>query len=106
MYLCQELYSAGLISYPRTESSRYHASFDAGACLRPLAREFRAAATALKTWRGAKQGARARDVGDHPPIVPLRAPEAGEVTGQRKRVYDYVCQHFVARLDVHLGPGE
>ena len=98
----KELYSAGLISYPRTESSRYHPTFDAGACLRPLARELRAAGTALKTWTGAKQSARARDVGDHPPIVPLRTPETGELKGQRKRLYDYVCQHFVAHLGRHL----
>ena len=44
----------------------------------------------------------ARDVGDHPPIVPLRTPEPGEVSGQQKRLYDYVCQHFVALLDPNL----
>ena len=38
-------------------------------------------------------------MGDHPPIVPLRAPGKGEIFGQQKRIYDYVCQHFIAPLD-------
>ncbi|CAK9027622.1 unnamed protein product [Durusdinium trenchii] len=95
----QDLYSSGLISYPRTETTRYHETFDARPSLRPLTMlKLVGAAQALKTWtaQSHQQSYRARDVGDHPPIVPLRTPEPGEVSGQQKRLYDYVCQHFVA----------
>ncbi|CAE7367179.1 unnamed protein product [Symbiodinium natans] len=103
MKVAEDLYSAGIISYPRTETTRYHETFDAEASLRPLSRHpalGRAAVRALGAWRslaGKAQSYRARDVGDHPPIVPLRVAASEELrSGAAKRLYDFVCRHFLA----------
>ncbi|CAJ1364501.1 unnamed protein product [Effrenium voratum] len=101
MKLAEDLYSKGLISYPRTETTRYHETFDASVPLRAQQRSTRwgrSAAKALGAWKALSQvqSRRARDVGDHPPIVPLRLPQRGELRGQENKLYDFVSQHFVA----------
>ncbi|CAE7933671.1 TOP3B [Symbiodinium necroappetens] len=102
MKVAEDLYSAGIISYPRTETTRYHETFDAEASLRPLSRHptfGRAANRALGAWRslaGKAQSYRARDVGDHPPIVPLRVAGPDELRSAARRLYDFVCRHFLA----------
>ena len=66
----------GLISYPRTESSRYPPSFDVGSLLRDHAghRDWGAHAASVLAEAGAG-GVRpphtGKDAGDHPPITPM-----------------------------------
>jgi len=103
MKTAEDLYSKGLISYPRTETTRYHETFDAGAALRPQSKHEkwgRNAAKALSAWRslaGNAQSYRARDVGDHPPITPLRPTNSSDgLRSREQRLYDFVCQHFIA----------
>ena len=39
-----------------------------------------------------------RDVGDHPPITPMRAAPRDEFSkGNEWKIYDYVTRHFIAR---------
>eukprot|EP00971_Amphidinium_carterae_P289091 5740142-Amphidinium_carterae.1 len=40
-----------------------------------------------------------RDVGDHPPITPMRAAPREEFNkGNEWRLYDYITRHFIASL--------
>ncbi|CAF4985679.1 unnamed protein product, partial [Rotaria socialis] len=39
---------------------------------------------------------RGKDVGDHPPITPVKAASSAAVGGgDYWRIYDYVCRHFI-----------
>jgi DNA topoisomerase-3 len=42
---------------------------------------------------------RGKDVGDHPPITPVKfASSAAVGGGDYWRLYDYVCRHFIATV--------
>jgi DNA topoisomerase-3 len=48
-------------------------------------------------------GSRARpkagvDMGDHPPITPMRAAHPHDLGGDSWRIYEYVCRHFIASV--------
>ena len=102
MQIAEELYTSGLISYPRTESTRYPLSFDVGAALAghehsqewgPIVRWLQ-----LDTHRAPPRGG--NDVGDHPPITPMRYSHRGGVRGGPAAwaLYSAIVKHFVASL--------
>ncbi len=40
-----------------------------------------------------------KDVGDHPPITPVKSANASSVGGGDSwRLYDYICRHFIATV--------
>lgn len=42
---------------------------------------------------------RGKDVGDHPPITPVKGANSSAVGGgDYWRLYDYVCRHFIATV--------
>jgi len=42
---------------------------------------------------------RGKDVGDHPPITPVKSASATSVGGgDYWRLYDYICRHFIATV--------
>lgn len=108
MQLAERLYTQGYLSYPRTESTTYPASFEA--------REALAAHVAHPIWgdyvasllaRGAPPPvARAgHDAGDHPPITPMRSANEAELGGGDSwRVYDYVARHFIGSFSPDCRP--
>eukprot|EP01062_Namystynia_karyoxenos_P028313 TRINITY_DN21465_c0_g1_i1.p1 TRINITY_DN21465_c0_g1~~TRINITY_DN21465_c0_g1_i1.p1 ORF type:complete len:1104 (+),score=280.97 TRINITY_DN21465_c0_g1_i1:101-3412(+) len=104
MKLAESLYSHGLISYPRTESTRYPASFDLSAALRD--QESHPAWGKTAGWILRHHGGRVpvprdgTDVGDHPPITPCRCAHREEFQGKNQewRVYEFVTRHFLASL--------
>ncbi|XP_026400715.1 DNA topoisomerase 3-beta-like [Papaver somniferum] len=99
MQLAERLYTQGFISYPRTESTAYPASFDFKSTL--------GAQLHNPTWGGyvralldsgfhkPKSGT---DAGDHPPITPMRAATEDMLGNDAWRLYQYICQHFIGTV--------
>ena len=109
MSVAEKLYGAGLISYPRTETTRYDPNgFDAKALLREhtSSQEWgKAASYLLRTMKDGRPPKTGRDCGDHPPITPLKSASRGEVTaigGAAWRVYEFVCRNFIGSLHQDL----
>ncbi|XP_068665941.1 DNA topoisomerase 3-beta [Aristolochia californica] len=99
MQLAERLYTQGFISYPRTESTAYPASFD-----------FRGTLEAQLTspvWghevqsllkNGFRKPRAGVDVGDHPPITPMRAATEEMLGSDAWRLYQYITQHFLGTI--------
>ncbi|CAL0328031.1 unnamed protein product [Lupinus luteus] len=99
MQLAERLYTQGFISYPRTESTAYPPSFD-----------FRGALSAQAnnpTWGNYVQGLLTNgyhkprsgtDVGDHPPITPMRSAAEDTLGNDAWKLYQYICQHFIGTV--------
>ncbi|ESW35784.1 hypothetical protein PHAVU_001G264300 [Phaseolus vulgaris] len=99
MQLAERLYTQGFISYPRTESTAYPPSFD-----------FLGVLSAQKnnpTWGNYVQGLLTAgyqkprlgtDVGDHPPITPMRSAAEDMLGNDAWKLYQYICQHFIGTV--------
>ncbi len=103
MAVAEKLYSAGYISYPRTETTRYDPNgFDARSLLREHCNsgDFgKSASYLLRTRKTSKPPRRGKDCGDHPPITPLKAATRGDVGGGAAwRVYEFVTRTFIGSL--------
>eukprot|EP00957_Ditylum_brightwellii_P127308 9706994-Ditylum_brightwellii.AAC.1 len=109
MNVAEKLYSAGYISYPRTETTKYDPN---GFDVRSILREHtshpewgRTAAYLLRT-KYAKSGhppKRGIDRGDHPPITCTKAATRDEVGGGAAwRVYEFVSRNFLGSLGDEL----
>ncbi|CAD7922897.1 unnamed protein product, partial [Amoebophrya sp. A25] len=106
MKLAEELYQAGFISYPRTETEKFHPSIN----LRDLAQEHMnhaawggyvqnvlfGAGGGGGTFQNARQGQ--KDDQAHPPIHPVKSLSEGEqgVAGRKWSVYELIARHFLA----------
>ena len=103
MQLAERLYTQGYISYPRTETSVYPPSFDLRAVL-TMQQNNRVwgdyAVRLLKS--GLKKPKGGKDVGDHPPITPMRLAQPGDVEGDTWKIYEYICRHFLGTLSGEL----
>jgi DNA topoisomerase-3 len=98
MRIAEHLYLQGYISYPRTETTSYPNDFDFSSVLRELSRNsaFGAYASSLSdTYNKGKKGV---DVGDHPPITPVKSAEHGELSGDSWRMYDYITRTFLGSI--------
>lgn len=99
MRVAEDLYTAGFISYPRTDNTVYPRSLDLkdvlrrlegsdlGDEVRRLQREMRSRPT-----RGKKEST------DHPPIHPVESATRGQLKGDRWKVYELVVRRFLATL--------
>ncbi|KAM7295984.1 DNA topoisomerase 3-alpha [Ixodes scapularis] len=97
MQIAEKLYTDGLISYPRTETTKFPPDMD----LRPLVE----AQTQDPRWGDfarrlladgltPRQGTKSDQA--HPPIHPIK--HAASLEGNAKRVYELVVRHFLACL--------
>mmetsp|Transcript_30608 Transcript_30608/g.54729 ORF Transcript_30608/g.54729 Transcript_30608/m.54729 type:complete len:860 (+) Transcript_30608:77-2656(+) len=98
MHMAERLYLDGYMTYPRTETNTYPQNFDLQGAVR--------AQTGHPHWGTYAQGLlqaglnRARegtDMGDHPPITPVRAATEGQL-GDGWRLYDMITRHFLATV--------
>ncbi|KAJ4827020.1 hypothetical protein Tsubulata_033804 [Turnera subulata] len=101
MQLAERLYTQGFISYPRTESTAYPSSFDFRGILGALAKN--------PIWSDYAQNLLSEgylkprsgtDVGDHPPITPMRSATEDMLGNDAWRLYHYVCQHFLGTVSL------
>eukprot|EP00111_Clytia_hemisphaerica_P010804 TCONS_00031598-protein len=101
MHAAEHLYTSGYISYPRTETSAYPPSFDLYGALEEQANHpnwGRVVSYLLDSGR-INRPQTGFDVGDHPPITPMRAATRDEFQKSSEwRIYDYVTRHFIASL--------
>jgi len=109
MNVAEKLYSAGFISYPRTETTKYDPNgFDVRVALREHAKQpdWGKAAGYLLRGKYSKSGRPPQggvDKGDHPPITPTRAANREDVGGGAAwRVYEYIARSFIGSLGDEL----
>lgn len=99
MQIAEKLYTQGYISYPRTETTQYPESFDLKATLRQQANNINWSdvVKALLT-EGINRPRKGQDVGDHPPITPMRSATEAELGSDGWRLYEYITRHFIATI--------
>ena len=109
MQVAEKLYSAGFISYPRTETTRYDPKgFDVRSMLRGHTSHpgwGRTASYLLRTKYAdsSRPPLRGHDAGDHPPITCLKAASREEVgDGAAWRVYEFIARNFLGSLSDEL----
>jgi DNA topoisomerase-3 len=99
MYYAEQLYLRGYTSYPRTESTAYPLHFDI--------REAIAQQSHHDSWgpyvrsllaTGLNNPKKGVDVGDHPPITPVRCAQPGELGSGEARIYDIIVRNFIASV--------
>eukprot|EP00920_Eleutheroschizon_duboscqi_P012971 GHVT01030767.1.p1 GENE.GHVT01030767.1~~GHVT01030767.1.p1 ORF type:complete len:759 (-),score=151.53 GHVT01030767.1:1712-3988(-) len=100
MHTAERLYLSGFITYPRTETSQYPASFDLKATVNAQRPHPIWGSEATKLLQAGLNTPRAgTDVGDHPPITPVRAASEGQLGGPDEwRLYELVTRNFLASV--------
>lgn len=102
--IAEHLYLSGYISYPRTETNVYPGNFDLKSTLKEVANcdtnvgQFAGTLVANNFANMVKPRHDGVDVGDHPPITPVRAANSDDLKFDEKRMYDLIARHFLATL--------
>ncbi|XP_043249264.1 DNA topoisomerase 3-beta-1 isoform X2 [Colletes gigas] len=99
MQIAERLYTQGYISYPRTETSMYPENFDLSAALKQQQNSADWGESVRKILAtGINRPKKGHNVGDHPPITPMKHATRNELDGDSWRLYDYITRHFIATL--------
>ena len=93
------LYTAGFISYPRTETDRFPESMDLPSYITKQTQDPRwgsyaqslTGGNAFRNPRGGKHDDKA-----HPPIYPVKYVNIDTLRGDQKKVYEFVARRFLA----------
>ena len=104
MKLAEELYQAGFISYPRTETDKFPDDFDYRTSIEQLHPhpKFGFHAVNLSAGRFRQPPGGGHDDKAHPPIYPTKPASEQDYATWRNRnprlidVYEFVCRHFLA----------
>jgi DNA topoisomerase I len=99
MRIAEDLYTQGLISYPRTDNTVYPRSLS----LRPLVEKFKdgpfGEAAAYVLQQPSFRPSRGRtETTDHPPIYPTGAVDPKKLKPDHARVYELVVRRFLATV--------
>ena len=99
MSVAEELYMAGLISYPRTDNTVYPSSLNIKGILEKLkSSDFsKEAEEVIKNGRSYPTRGK-KQTTDHPPIHPVGAPGARKLSGEFKQIYELIVRRFLATL--------
>ncbi|SPO25710.1 related to DNA topoisomerase III alpha [Ustilago trichophora] len=94
--VAESLYQKGFLSYPRTETDQYDKDFDFNSLIAKQTADGAWGGIAQRLLDGAFERPRNGKNNDkaHPPIHPTS--HANGLTGDDKRVYDYVTRRFLA----------
>ncbi len=99
MSTAEDLYTAGWISYPRTENTVYPDSLNVVSHLKKLksselSDEVKEVLSQDKIWptKGKKEST------DHPPIYPIKPATKNDLSGNRWKVYELILRRFLATL--------
>lgn len=99
MEIAENLYMAGLISYPRTDNTVYPSSLNIKKILEKLKEsslreevEEVIANGRVRPTRGKKKTT------DHPPIHPVGSSNIKKLTAEQQKIYELICRRFLATL--------
>ncbi|HVO78235.1 MAG TPA: DNA topoisomerase I, partial [Methanomassiliicoccales archaeon] len=99
MKIAEDLYTAGYISYPRTDNTVYPRSLNLRSVLEKLREsEFKAEAEELLAQEQIRPSRGKVEATDHPPIYPTEAATKKELKGDRWRLYELVARRFMATV--------
>ncbi|ONI28983.1 hypothetical protein PRUPE_1G173500 [Prunus persica] len=91
--------ASSALSYPRTESTAYPSSFDFRGTLRAQVNNPTWASYVQRLLADGYQKPRSgTDVGDHPPVTPLRSATEDMLGNDAGRLYEYICTHFIGTV--------
>lgn len=103
--IAEELYRAGYISYPRTETTIYPPTLNLREILQELIRGEHSRYVEELLLRGFKPTRGDSDDGAHPPIYPTKGATKseiyktfGKIGDNAWAIYDFVVRHFLATL--------
>ncbi|KAI8089922.1 DNA topoisomerase [Halteromyces radiatus] len=103
MSIAERLYMQGYISYPRTETSQYPPNFDLHEVLREQAKHPQWGDYCQDLLKnGFDRPSGGTDVGDHPPITPMRVADESELFGDTWRLYDFIARNFIGSISQNL----
>ncbi|MBN1280919.1 MAG: DNA topoisomerase I [Candidatus Thermoplasmatota archaeon] len=98
MSIAEDLYMAGLTSYPRTDNTVYPPSLNIGAILQKLAgAEFSKEVQEVQTNGRSYPTRGKQQTTDHPPIHPVDAPSK-KLSADQANIYELICRRFFATL--------
>jgi DNA topoisomerase-1 len=99
MKIAEDLYTAGYISYPRTDNTVYPRSLSLKMILEKLKEsEFKAEAAELLRQEHIRPSRGRVEATDHPPIYPTEAATKAELKGDRWRLYELITRRFLATV--------
>ncbi len=101
MSIAEDLYTAGYLTYPRTDNTVYPDDLDPAELLNALStdRDFGDDAESLLEQDEISATAGEEETTDHPPIHPTgELPSAGELDEDERDVYELVARRFLATV--------
>ena len=99
MKIAEDLYTAGYISYPRTDNTVYPRSLSLKNILEKLKQtEFKSEAEELLGQETIRPSRGRVETTDHPPIYPTEAAGKDKLKGEKWRLYELIVRRFLATL--------
>ena len=99
MRIAEDLYTEGLISYPRTDNTVYPSSLRLRTVLEGLSEgPFGEAAKALLAQEKLRATRGRSETTDHPPIYPTGSADPKRLRGDRAQIYELVVRRFLATV--------
>ncbi|KAF7457030.1 DNA topoisomerase 3-beta-1 [Cryptosporidium felis] len=98
--IAERLYLSGYTTYPRTETSKYPRNFDIKSTLSIFKSNPIWGELCFKMLNSGHNSPRKDgiDLGDHPPITPIRSATPNDLDGDSWRLYDLITRHFFATI--------
>lgn len=99
MKIAEDLYTAGYISYPRTDNTVYPRSLNLKGILEKLKEsEFKQEAQEVLAQEQIRPSRGKVEATDHPPIYPTEGATKKELKGDKWRLYELVVRRFLATV--------
>lgn len=102
MAIAEKLYNNGLISYPRTETTKYPANVKISERISIMKRNVGNFIEEMD-WESSNTisyNNSGIDVGDHQPILPTTKGFNYELDGEQRKIYELICRHFIASFNL------
>jgi DNA topoisomerase-1 len=99
MKIAEDLYTAGYISYPRTDNTVYPRSLSLKNILEKLKEtDFKSEAEELLEQQTIRPSRGRVETTDHPPIYPTEAASKDKLKGEKWRLYELIVRRFLATV--------